>query len=270
VQLSELATLTAIGGLLEQAAMKVRSAAAKTLDITIRNDIGFAVADKAVYSAGMFNNLGIDGGSLNSSGKTARLWVRRADGFPMYHNKTRVAQSALVTSIAKSAMTVKTIQHGISVLVGNDADPTSNGMFRMIVHPDVSYQITTSSGFKGWFSPTTSEKVKMKPTEVGVIAGTMIETSTLAWKFPLSADTMSTASGSLYASLLFGAEAYGVASIEGANGGRSGFQFFLKESGPQSTNDPTNKIKQAAFSVTAIGRVLNKSAGMLLLSTEMA
>jgi hypothetical protein len=218
------------------------------------------------------DNMAIDGGTLNSTGVTARIWSHDSavagDRFPVYHNKTRVAQSALVTSIAKSALTIKTIQHAVQVMEAQDIAPLSSGYYKLITHPTASFQITTSAGFKGWISPTSSEGLRKRPSEAGVIAGVMIENTTLAFRFPLSGDTMSTASGALYGSLLFGDEAYGVADISGKDG-QQGFQFFLKQSGSQSTNDPTNKIKQAGFSIYAGAKVLNKSAGLWILSTEV-
>ena len=268
VQLSRFTTLTAISDSLNQAAMKMKEVGQKTVNKLIRNDIGFAVADKAVYSANMWQNLGIDGGTLNSSGITARFWTMTAtDGFPMYHNKTRLAQSATVVSVAASGMTIKTLQHGVRVLRGKDV-PTIGGSYKLICHPDVAYQITTNAGFKGWFSPTSSEGGKSDPTVHGIVAGVKVITSTEAYKYPVSGDTLSTASGNVYGSLLFGEEAYGCAQISG-EGNRQGFNFYLKESGSQSTNDPTNMIKQAAISVTAVGRVLNKSAGIWLISTGL-
>ncbi len=85
--------------------------------------------------------------------------------------------------------------------------------------------------------------------------------------FTLSGDTLSTASGSMQASLLFGSEAYGSAKISGENGG-SGYSFYMKASGDQSTNDPTNMKRQVAFTVTNVGKVLNKSAALWIMTTE--
>ena len=272
VQVSRFASLAAIGPVLDQAAKKVQSQAVKTLDKLVRNDIGMCIADVAAASSVNMNNLAIDGGSLNSTGATARIWSHDAatagDRFPVYHNKTRVAQSATVQSIAKTALTVKTVQHGVSVLTSKDVDTLGDGMFRLIAHPEATYQITTNAGFKGWFSPTSSKEVKMNPSEVGIIAGTKIMHSTLAYKFPLSGDTMSTGSGDMYCSFLFGDEAYGVTEFAGQSN-RQGFSFFLKQSGPQTTSDPTNMKKQAAFSITAVAKTLNKSAGLWLLSTRL-
>lgn len=272
VQLSRFATLTAISDILDKASKKVQHAAVKTLDKLVRNDIGMCVADVAAASSVNMNNLAIDGGTLNSTGITARLWSHDAaaagDRFPMYHNKTRVAQSSLVTSIASSGMTIKTLQHGVSVLEEKDIPPLSDGNYKLICHPNVSYQITTNPGFKGWISPTSSDNAKTKPSEVGIVAGVMVENTTLGYKFPLSGDTLSTASGNMYCSLLFGEEAYGVAMVSGEQG-RQGFNFFLKQSGLETTSDPTNKKKQAAFSITGVGKVLNKSAGLWLLTTGL-
>lgn len=272
VQLSRETCLQAIGDVLSRAADKVQEAAVKTVDILVRNDIGMMVADVANASSLNYSNMSIDGGTLNSSGKTARVWshdkAAAGDRFAVYHNKTRLAQSALVTSFAKTALTVKTIQHAVMVMQSQDVPPASDGYYHMICHPSASYQITTSPGFKGWISPTSSAPLKNMPSEVGIVAGVKIHNSTLGLAFPLSADTLSTSSGTLYASLLFGKDAYGVAEIATQNG-RQGFSFFLKESGPQTTSDPTNMKKQAGYSVATVGKILNKSAGVWLLSTSI-
>lgn len=270
VQLSRTAVLVSINRILDKAMEKVSTAGAKTLDILIRNDIGMMVADVAAGSSLAYDNMAIDGGTLNSTGITARVWSHNTaaagDRFPMYHDKTRLAQSATVVSFAKSGMTIKTLQHGVKVLQGLDVDKI-NGVYKMITHPDMAYQITTNAGFKGWIAPTDANPAYKDPTIHGVVAGVQIETTTLALRFPLSGDTLSTSSGALYCSLLFGDEAYGCAEISGYAGKR-GFNMFLKQSGPQTTSDPTNKKKQAAFSVYSVGKVINKSAGLWILTTE--
>lgn len=260
IQLSRLASLVMISDGMDQATDKLKSMSQKTLDKLVRNDIGVFIAEKQTYSANAFQNLAIDGGTLNSTGIAARFWTRQSDGFPMYHNKTRLLQSATVIGIATSGMTVLTMQHAAKVLRGNDV-PTINGNYKAIMHPDAAFQLTTNAGFKGWFAPTTADPAKRNAASLGVIAGIEVCQSTQAHKFPLSGDTLSTASGNAYATLVFGQEAYGVSEIAGV-GGRQGFSFFIKASGPQSTNDPTNMIRQVGSSITAVAKVLNKSAGL--------
>ncbi len=272
VQLSRTADLTMRNKGLTYAAKKVKTAAGRSLDKLIRNRVGMCVADVADPSSVNMDNLAIDGGSLNSTGITAKFWshdqAAAGDRFPMYHNKTRLGQSSNVIDIAKSALTIKTIQHGVQELERKDVPPLSSGYYKLITHPTASFQITTSPGFKGWISPTSSEGLKKRPSETGVIAGVMIENTTLAYRYPLSGDTLSTASGAVFCSLLFGDEAYGCTDISGKDG-QKGFQFFLKQSGSQTTSDPTNKKRQAGFSILAGAKVMNKSAGLWLISTEV-
>jgi N4-gp56 family major capsid protein len=268
VQLSRFADLTALGGPLEQAVDKVGNMAARSLDKMVRNDIGMAVADVANASSVNMNNLAIDGGTLNSTGITARVWshdqAAAGDRFPMYHNKTRVTQSAQVVSFASSAMTMKTLNHAVNVLATKDVDPLSNGKFCLIAHPTVVYQLFTSTGFKGWHQHTTSSPAQTGPAGVRELDHTIIKQTTDAYAFPLSGDTLSTSSGTLYCSLLFGSEAYGVAEI-----GQAGFKLYIKKSGPTTVSDPTNMKRQVGYTVRGAAKVLNKSAGLWILSTEL-
>ncbi len=266
VQLSRFADLTALGGPLEQAVDKVGNLAAKSLDKLVRNDIGMAVADLATPSAVNMNNLAIDGGTLNSSGVGAKVFshTSNGEGFPMYHNKTRIAQSAQVVSFASSAMTMKTLNHAVNVLATKDVDPLSNGKFCLIAHPTVVYQLFTSTGFKGWHQHTTSSPAMSGPAGVRELDHTIIKQTTHAYAFPLSGDTLSTSSGTLYCSLLFGSEAYGVAEI-----GETGFKLYIKKSGPTTVSDPTNMKRQVGYTVRGVAKVLNKSAGLWILTTEL-
>jgi len=268
VQISRFADLTIRNRGLDQIANKMTKTAAKTVDKLIRNDIGMIVADKATYSANMFDNMGIDGGTLNSSGITARIWTRRSDGFPLYHNKTRLSQSSTVVSIAASAMTVRTMQHGVSVLQSKDVDTLPSGNYKMICRPEIGYSLTSNPGWKGWISPTAQDGARRRPTELGIVAGVEVEYSTLGFRFPVSGDTLSTSSGNVYGSLLFGSEAYGSNQI-GGEGGSNGYEFTMKQSGAQTTGDPTNMKKTVGFSVTGVGRVINKSAGLWLITTAL-
>lgn len=267
VQLSRFTDLTAIGGAMSQAAEKVRAMAEKSLDTLVRNDIGMCVADVANASSVNMNNLSIDGGTLNSTGTTARVWSHDAaaagDRFPMYHNKTRVAQSAQVVSFASSAMTIKTVLHGASILRGKDVPVLPGiGTYCLITHPTVGYELFSGTAYKGWISPT-EQGVRGDQSTLGVIGGVTVKQSTRAYKFALSGDTLSTSSGNLYCSLLFGDEAYGVTEL-----GTTGFTFHVKQSGPTTTSDPTNMKKQVGFTIRGVGKVLNKSAGLWLLSTS--
>jgi len=229
VQLSRYLAITARNNIMERAYENIKQAAVKTLDVMIRNDIGMMVADVANASSLNFANMAIDGGSLYSTGITARVWSHDGtaanDRFSMYHDKKRIAQSALVSSFAKSGLTVRSIMHGVSVLEGKDVPPVNgSGKYILITHPTAAYNVTTAAGgLKGWISPTSSEPMRKTPSQLGIVGGAQVYTTTLAYRFPLSGDTLSTASGALFCSLLFGQDAYGCVNI--SEYGSKGFKL---------------------------------------------
>ncbi len=271
VELSTMATITTIGDALEQAVTKMSDTAVKALDKMVRNDIGFAVADRANISGFSNYDLAIDGGAVHSSGITVRIWSKDqqsgAVGFPSYHNKTLLTNGSLVTSIAKSAMTLATLQHGVNVLTGKDV-PMINGKYKMICHTDVAYHLGADAATKGWLQYT-SNKVQGNANSLAMdIAGVDVQPSTLGYKFDLSGDTLESASGSIYASLLFGAEAY--ASINLADGSKKGFNFYLKQDTTNSnTSDPCSLKKTAGFAIRACGKIVNVDSGLWLVTTKV-
>lgn len=272
VKLSRLLSLTAISDPLTQAVNKLQMAASKALDKMVRNDIACVVADVANLTSVKSYNLAIDGGTLNSTGITARIWSKdyqgAAAGFPIYHNKTLVSNGSLVTSVAKTGLTLKSLQHGVSVLHSADVAPRSNGMYGFICHPEAAYQLATSTGFKGWIQYTSDQAPADANKMVQNIAGVDVFQTTMGLKYALSGDTLATSSGSLYASLLFGDEAYG--SVDLAESGAKGFNFYLKEDKTNSnTSDPCSLQKTAGYSITACGRVLNSDAGLWIVSTSV-
>ena len=276
VQLSKKANLSAIGNALEQASKLIQMRAAETVDKVIRNEIGIIVTSNQTTSSLKYYNMAIDGGTLYSTGKAVRIWSRdlagttgESDRFPLYHNKARLAQSSLVTSIAKSGMSIKTIQSAVNVLNGKNIPPLADGYYGLICHPTTAYQITSSVGYKGWYSQTSSAPVANNPKEVPIIGQTKIYSTTNCPRFPLSADTMYASSVALYGSLLFGADAYAVYNVETTYQQGSGFNFYLKQSGEQTTADPTNRIKTAGYDLLMAAKITNKSAGVMIITTEV-
>jgi N4-gp56 family major capsid protein len=162
-------------------------------------------------------------------------------------------------------MTVKTLQHGVSVLRGGDIAGFSNGNYKLICHSDVAYQLGTSSGTKGWIQYTEAKIPGDAAGLVAKVAGVDIYQSTLGYKFALSGDTMETSSGNLYASLLFGDEAYGAITI--SDGNKKGFSFFIKEDKSNSnTSDPCSLMKTAGYTIRSCGKILNSSSGLWIVT----
>lgn len=260
--MDELVDLTAINPAVEEYAKMAGFQAARTVDTYIKQQVGFAVYKGATRSALH------KGDAAPSTGITAKIWSGGSseNGFHIYHNKTKLSESANVTSIAATAFTLKSVQHAVKVLKNNNAMPMSDGRYVCILHPEGEHDIQTNSGWKGWNQYTSNEL--MYAGEIGEIAGVRFVMTTDAPNYSLSGDTLSTASGNLHGAIIIGRGAYGVTEITGSGQNR-GFRLYIKRSGDQTISDPVSQKITVGFKTTIACRVLNKSAGVVVLYTAV-
>jgi N4-gp56 family major capsid protein len=267
--ISDMLTMTAIDPILEDAATLMGEKGARTVDTFIRDTLGFMVADHATRSSLTANRIA----QMASTGITARVWTvdgssTTGDGFPMLQNNTRVAQSSTVVSLTTSALTVKNAQHAAAYLRNRDVDPFDDGYYVGIINPINAYDLMTSGGWKGWQQYTSPEM--MYKGEIGKVGGVRFVESSDAPAYSLSGDTLDTASGTMYGTLIFGKHAYGVTEISGKNTGnrRKGFEMFIKPVGSAGTADPVNQTSTVGFKMTMAAKILNKSAGVWVISNS--
>ena len=268
-RVSDLLIMTAIDPLLEDAATLMGEKAAITVDTYIRQQIGFAVADIANRSALT--------STCNATGIGVRMYSGRMDlgasndeGFALMHNRVRLATSATVVGMTTSGLTVGQVQHGVMQLRNNNADPFDDGLYVGIIHPVMAYDLMVSSGWKGWQKYTTPET--MYKGEIGQVGGVRFVESTNAPKYTLSGDLMTEhgVSGSVYGTIIFGPHAYGVTEISGQGNKQKGYEMFIKELGSAGTADPINQAATVGFKITMAARILNKSAGVILVNNSIA
>jgi N4-gp56 family major capsid protein len=101
--------------------------------------------------------------------------------------------------------------------------------------------------------------------EIVTPAGIKMMATTLGYKFPLTGDNLSTSSGNVYATLVYGKEAYGVVGLAGM----AAFKLTMKESGNQNTSDPNSLYKTVGFKFYTAAQVLNSSAGLWIVTTGL-
>ncbi len=134
------------------------------------------------------------------------------------------------SSLTKShKLTVQAIKKAARALKTQNA-PKINGYYVGIVHPDVSFDLTNDPEWKEMSKYTTPE-LAFKG-EIGMIAGVRFVETTEAKIFAKAG------SGSIdvYATLVLGANAYGVTSVEGG-----GLEHIVKPLGSGGTADPLNQ-----------------------------
>ena len=264
VAFSDMVSVTAIDPMVEDAAALMGEEAARSIDRYVRDIVTINVSHDVQNPSSVTHGAA----SYRTSGAGQRVWAGISTagttasfngGFPMLQNKTRVLQSAVITSLTSSGLTLRTVQHAAAFLEANNADTFSDGKYLGIIHPDNKYAIMTAAGFKTWNSYTTPEL--MYKGEIGEIANTRFLMSSDAPKFALSGDLMNaTNSGNLYGTLIVGAGAYAVTEVDG------GFKVFVNEAGSAGAADPISQINTAGWKWTGVARVLNQSAGVVVLS----
>jgi N4-gp56 family major capsid protein len=234
--IDELVDLTARSPMVEAQVDLHSEEAAKTVDGYIADVIGFRVADVVKRSSLRVNH----GGTLNSTGIGVRIYSGSddTDSFPMYINKTRITTSATVVGTTKSALSLKAILHGVSILKGRDAQPMADGYYHGFLHPVCEYHLMSGTGWKGWLKYTDPSPVRSYAT--GIIAGVKFFISSAAPRFALSGDTLATGTAAIHGTIIVGRGAYGVTEIP-ESGQSQGFRMYVKKSGDQSTADPINQ-----------------------------
>ena len=260
--MDELVDLTSISPAIEDYSRLAGMEAARTVDTYIYQKIGFAVYGGATRSA-LYK-----GDTAPATGTAAKIWSgdNLENGFPIYHNKTRISESANVTSIAATAFSVRSVQDAVKTLKNQNVSPMKDGRYVGLIHPEGEFDIMTATAWKSWNQYTSPEM--MYRGEIGEISGVRFVMSTDVPNYSLSGDTLSTASGALHGCIIFGRGAYGATEIA-ASGQRNGFRIYIKRSGEQTTSDPVSQKITVGFKMTMGARVLNKSAGLVVLYTAV-
>ena len=267
-KLSDMLMLTAIDPILEDAAKLMGEKAARTVDTYIQSQIGFHVKDAGDRSA-LTSALLTSGAYTRCYGGSIDHGASNEDGFPLLQNNVRLATSASVMGLTTSGLTVKSIQHAASFLRRRDVDPFDDGLYIGIIHPVAAYDLMTSSSWKGWQKYTNADL--MHKGEIGQVGGVRFVESTDAPAYALSGDTMtSSVSGTVYGTIIFGPHAYGVTEIAGKANKQKGYEMFVKQLGSAGTADPVNQAATVGFKITMAARILNKCAGVVVVSNTTA
>lgn len=154
------------------------------------------------------------------------------------------------TLAATSTLKISDIKRAVRFLKRNNA-PKIGDSYVAIVHPDTAYDLMNDSEWVEAQKYTTSEKIFNG--EIGRMYGVRFVESTEAkiWSKTDAKVGTTTVSVPVYATIVLGADAYGVTSI---NGG--GIETITKQLGSGGTADPLNQR-------ATIGWKMNKTAAIL-------
>ncbi len=220
-------------------------------------NLGYNTAQANINTQGVFTTI--------SSQRTHQFY----SPYPILHDKGRLASSAaeLAATIAGSAATISQIRHAVSFLRARDAEPFDNGNYVFYCHPWVADVLMQDPNWENWNKNANSKETMWKG-QIGSVFGADIVTSNMAMRYEYSAAPLSTASGAMNYSFIFGKQAYGVSELTIAGQNQKGFEIIIHQAGSAGTSDPANLVNTIAGKMIMAATVLNKSSGALVATTD--
>lgn len=139
------------------------------------------------------------------------------------------AALAYTSETSNCNMTVDLVRKAVRTLEAQNA-PRINGKYIAIIHPNVKYDLM---GDPKWRNPHEyKDTTELYRGEIGELYGVRFIENTRAKVFKASGAS----DADVYATLIFGADAYGVTEIEGG-----GMEHIVKPKGSGGTADPLNQ-----------------------------
>lgn len=150
---------------------------------------------------------------------------------------------------AKSVLTIQDIKKVVAILKRFDTE-TIDGSYIAIVHPDVSYDLMNDSE---WIDANHyAGSTKIFNGEIGKMYGVRFIETTQA-KVWTEDDEGQELTNPVYGTLIFGANAFGVTSINGA-----GIETIVKQLGSGGTADPLNQRSTAGWKLNKTATILTQ------------
>lgn len=141
-------------------------------------------------------------------------------------------------------LTVEEIKKAVRTLKNNKAKKI-NGSYVAIIHPDVSYDLTNDPK---WEAVKEYDPKDWYNGEIGRIHGVRFVETTEAVKFT---DGAGDSAKTVYSTLVLGADAYGITSIEGG-----GLQTIVKQLGSAGSADPLNQRSTTGWKAIHVAKIL--------------
>ena len=152
------------------------------------------------------------------------------------------------TLAAGDVLTVEEIKKAVRTLKNNKAKKIK-GSYVAIIHPDVSYDLTNDPK---WEAVKEYDPKDWYNGEIGRIHGVRFVETTEAVKFTVTTGSGESATTkTVYSTLVLGADAYGITSIEGG-----GLQTIIKQLGSAGSADPLDQRSTTGWKAIHVAKIL--------------
>lgn len=213
---------------------------------TVKQYGGYITLSDVLLMTAIDNNLVMATKLLGSqAGRTLDNITRdviTAGGAVQYHEGERSARSAVTSS---DLLTVKAVKNAVRTLKRNNAEKI-DGSYVAIIHPDVASDLMDDPEWK--YPHQYQDTTNLYEGEIGKLHGVRFVETTEAKIFAKGGAS----SIDVYATLVIGANAYGVTEITGG-----GLQHIVKQLGSGGSADPLNQRATVGWKATKTAVVLS-------------
>jgi N4-gp56 family major capsid protein len=169
---------------------------------------------------------------------------------PKVSGSTVTPVTARTAIDATALLTVDVIFKAVAALKAQNAAPIDDA-FVAIVHPNVACDLMLSDKWVDVHKYAQPENIYRG--EIGKIGGVRFVESTEAKCFGQVGAGSGTSQASVYATLVIGANAYGVTDVEGG-----GLQHIVKQLGSAGTADPLNQRATTGWKALQTAEILSQ------------
>ena len=149
------------------------------------------------------------------------------------------------------------IRKAVTRLKRLNVDPMADGKFVGIAHPNALSTMQGNSDFKAWhLNYAQGPQETMYKHEVSMVHNVRLLESTNQPRYAVAAHSCNITT-------IFGSGCLAVAELDGS------VKYHISRPGPQSTNDPFRLNSFVAFKVRMAAAVINVSAGVHLITSEL-
>jgi N4-gp56 family major capsid protein len=244
---------TAVNPIVKETVESLGYGAALTKDYFIADKIGFA----SNASAGV------------ADAASATIPSVRSQGFPVFEGESNTAYwpgsggiaTALLNGLFSTVTTIAHVRNAVTHLRRLNAMPYEDGMYRGVIHPEISRQLRGDSNYATWQAYT--NRSVMEKGKLSSVEGVMFEESSQAFTVGVKASAWSNsaytslANGNLFGTLIIGKGAYGVTKLKGEDA-------KVKVITGAEKSDPHDLDVLISYKFAMAAKVLNPSCGVIL------
>lgn len=257
--------MTAVCPVVKETVEAMGYGGALTLDNFIGLQIGFG--NSGLTTGAAMSAASVTFGSIYSQGFPVFVGAE-GSGTAYWPNSSTNKATALTNAVVGQlsiAATIDSVRRAVTFLKNLDVMPWDDGLYRGVIHPNISDQLRADADFATWMQFKSSNK--MEQGELGVIEKVKFQESSKAIRATVTASAWSAVAlqngATIYGTLITGRGAYGVTKLAGKD-----ITVNVIPTTQLDKSDPLGQRAYVSYKMAVAAKILNPSCGVILANLQ--